>query len=292
MSINITDELHAATTKGKIASAKEVFLTGDTENLQQIGEKTHQLEDSIKNIAATGGASTAVAVTFDNAASGMTAVNAQGAIEELNTKNKTQDTEISKKANSADVTSQMQIEQKRVNTELDKKANIVDVNTKISEESARIDGQLLTKAGKEEVSQALENSEATMTAQIVTLKKNIIDLQRNDNSEADLNIGDENGNVLAEFKDGHLKTKEFDSREVLRKGEIPDVSQLATKSEIPKVSNYTKQQADNSDSDLNIGDELGNIIVEIKDGHLRTKNFDSRNVQPSIRIEGSKLIIN
>ena len=97
MPINITDELHAATTKGKIASAKEVFLTGDTENLQQIGEKTHQLEDSIKNIAATGGASTAAAVTFDNAASGMTAVNAQAAIEELNTKNNAQDTEIAKK---------------------------------------------------------------------------------------------------------------------------------------------------------------------------------------------------
>ena len=83
MPINITDELHAATTKGKIASAKEVFLTGDKENLQQIGEKTHQLEDSIKNIAATGGASTAAAVTFDNAASGMTAVNAQAAIDEV-----------------------------------------------------------------------------------------------------------------------------------------------------------------------------------------------------------------
>lgn len=83
MPINITDELHAATTKGKIASAKEVFLTGDTENLQQIGEKTHQLEDSIKNIAATGGASTAAAVTFDNAASGMNAVNAQAAIDEV-----------------------------------------------------------------------------------------------------------------------------------------------------------------------------------------------------------------
>ena len=103
MPINITDELHAATTKGKIASAKEVFLTGDTENLQQIGEKTHQLEDSIKNIAATGGASTAAAVTFDNAASGMTAVNAQGAIEELNTKNKTQDTEIIKKVDKASI---------------------------------------------------------------------------------------------------------------------------------------------------------------------------------------------
>lgn len=97
MPINITDEFHAATTKGKIASAKEVFLTGDTENLQQIGEKTHQLEESIKSIAATGGASTAAAVTFDNVASGMTAVNAQAAIEELSVKNKEQDTEITKK---------------------------------------------------------------------------------------------------------------------------------------------------------------------------------------------------
>lgn len=86
MPINITDEFHAATTKGKIASAKEVFLTGDTENLQQIGEKTHQLEDSIKNIAITGGASTATAVTFDNTASGMAAVTAQAAIDELSSK--------------------------------------------------------------------------------------------------------------------------------------------------------------------------------------------------------------
>lgn len=117
MSINITDELHAATTKGKIASAKEVFLTGDTENLQQIGEKTHQLEDSIKNIAVTGGASTAAAVTFDNVASGMTAINAQGAIEELNSKSKLQDIELKNKANIEDVTNQIQA----VNTELEKR---------------------------------------------------------------------------------------------------------------------------------------------------------------------------
>lgn len=139
MSINITDELHAATTKGKIASAKEVFLTGDTENLQQIGEKTHQLEDSIKNIAATGGASTAAAVTFDNAASGMTAVNAQGAIEELNTKNNAQDTEIAKKANSNDVTSQIQTERERVNAELEKKAYSTDLESKFDSENVAQD---------------------------------------------------------------------------------------------------------------------------------------------------------
>ena len=141
MSINITDEVHAATTKGKIASAKEVFLTGDTENLQQIGEKTHQLEDSIKNIAATGGASTAAAVTFDNAASGMTAVNAQGAIEELNTKNKTQDTEIAKKANS------------------------VDVNSKINEESTRVDAEIAKKVDKTSIVQEFGESEDKVVSQ-------------------------------------------------------------------------------------------------------------------------------
>lgn len=35
---------------------------------------------------------------------------------------------------------------------------------------------------------------------------------KDDSSQANLNIGDENGNVLAEFKDGHIKTKNFDSR--------------------------------------------------------------------------------
>lgn len=167
MPINITDELHAATTKGKIASAKEVFLTGDTENLQQIGEKTHQLEDSIKNIAATGGASTAAAVTFDNVASGMTAVNAQGAIEELNTKNKAQDTEIAKKANSVDVNSQMQTEQKRVNTELGNKANTADVNTKISKERARVDDELEKKFAKVDIAQELGESENKVVSQKV-----------------------------------------------------------------------------------------------------------------------------
>lgn len=141
MPINITDEFHAATTKGKIASAKEVFLTGDTENLQQIGEKTHQLEDSIKNIAATGGASTAAAVTFDNAASGMTAVNAQGAIEELNTKNKAQDTEIAKKANS------------------------VDVNSKINEEFTRVDAEIAKKVDKTSIVQEFGDSEDKVVSQ-------------------------------------------------------------------------------------------------------------------------------
>ena len=110
MSINLTDELLAKTKKGKIASAKQVFLEGDQENLQQIGDKNHQLEDAIKDITVTGGASTANAVSYNNETSGMTAVTAQGAIDELATKNKAQDAIIETKA-----------EKSEVATELDKK---------------------------------------------------------------------------------------------------------------------------------------------------------------------------
>lgn len=112
MSINLTDELLAKTKKGKIASAKQVFLEGDQENLQQIGEKTHQLEDAIKDITVSGGASTATAVSYNNDTSGMTAVTAQGAIDELAAKNKEQDTAIDIKA-----------EKSEVAAELDKKFN-------------------------------------------------------------------------------------------------------------------------------------------------------------------------
>lgn len=112
MSINLTDELLAKTKKGKIASAKQVFLEGDQENLQQIGEKTHQLENAVKDITATGGASTANAVSYNNETSGMTAVTAQGAIDELAAKNKVQDAAIGTKA-----------EKPEVATELDKKFN-------------------------------------------------------------------------------------------------------------------------------------------------------------------------
>ena len=110
MSINLTDEIEVKTKKGKLGAAKQVFLEGDQENLQQIGDKTHQLENAVKDITVSGGASTANAVSYNNETSGMTAVTAQGAIDELAAKNQEQDATISTKA-----------EKSEVATELDKK---------------------------------------------------------------------------------------------------------------------------------------------------------------------------
>lgn len=94
MAINLTDSLNAATTKGKLGDAKQVYLNGDTKNLQQAYEETSthfgtldnrstQMEKAIQDISATGGASTANAVSYNNSTSKLEAITAQGAIDEL-----------------------------------------------------------------------------------------------------------------------------------------------------------------------------------------------------------------
>lgn len=249
MPINITDELHAATTKGKIASAKEVFLTGDTENLQQIGEKTHQLEDSIKNIAATGGASTAAAVTFDNAASGMTAVNAQGAIEELNTKNKAQDTEIAKKANST------------------------DVDSKINEESARVDAEIVKKVDKTSIVQEFGDSKDKVVSQsFLTLISNMPLHRLN---SYNFILQDEKGNVILDLSNGEIKTKNFSSNKVVLYADFEKLKELLN-FYINKINIevYNKGRQNH----FNLQDENGNVIMDINNGIIKTKSFNSDSV--------------
>ena len=156
MSINLTDELLAKTNKGKIASAKQVFLEGDQENLQQIGDKTHQLDDAIKDITVTGGASTANAVSYNNETSGMTAVTAQGAIDELATKNKSQDATIAAKAENSDVqssVSKLKAKDSSQDAEIAKKANSADVTSKMQTEQARVNNELAKKFDKESILQ-------------------------------------------------------------------------------------------------------------------------------------------
>lgn len=97
MAINLTDTLNAATIKGKLADAKQIYLEGDNKNLQDaykdnedhlstLDTRSTQIEESLKTIAATGGASNANAVIYDNNVSGLTAINVNGALDELTTR--------------------------------------------------------------------------------------------------------------------------------------------------------------------------------------------------------------
>ena len=140
MSINLTDEIEVKTKKGKLGAAKQIFLEGDTQTVENeiqdinsrhndlsskheslsstVSEHTKQIESNqsqitanksaqdeknasldanmaklntrddqitelVKGVTATGGASVATAVTYDNEKSGLTAVNAQAAIDEV-----------------------------------------------------------------------------------------------------------------------------------------------------------------------------------------------------------------
>lgn len=100
---------------------KQQQITANDDDISLLQTRSTQMEEAIKGISASGGASKASAVTYENTESGLDSVTAQGAIDELANKNKSQDTEIAKKANSADIDSQIQTEQERVNAELDKK---------------------------------------------------------------------------------------------------------------------------------------------------------------------------
>ena len=99
--INLTAPLHAATVKGKLGNANEIFLEGDTQNIENeikginsrheelnkkhdtLSSKHESLSRTVQGIAATGGASTATNVTYNNDSSGLNAENAQDAIDKL-----------------------------------------------------------------------------------------------------------------------------------------------------------------------------------------------------------------
>nr|DAH20134.1 MAG TPA: glycoside hydrolase family protein [Caudoviricetes sp.] len=65
---------------------KQQQITANDEDISLLQTRSTQMEETIKSIAATGGASQATAVTYDNEKSGLTATNAQAAIDETNTK--------------------------------------------------------------------------------------------------------------------------------------------------------------------------------------------------------------
>ena len=80
-------------------------------------------------------------------------------------------------------------------------------------------------------------------------------------TEVDLYICDSDGNVIVELKNGHLRTKYFDSSNI-------DI-------EIDPIIKETSQ----TDADLYICDSFGHVIGEFINGHIRTKNFNSADME-------------
>lgn len=100
-------------------------------------------------------------------------------------------------------------------------------------------------------------ADAKKTGDEINMLKSVIDVdapssKNTTETEADLDITDENGNVLTRFVGGNIVTKKFNSKDAVQ-----------------------SSSTDASNVDLDIADENGNVVLRIKDGHIRTKNFTS-----------------
>ena len=145
--IQIYGKLVNVSTEGIVADATSVWSDRYNKNLEGvIGEvdskvsdldksvtklntRTDQITETLKNIAATGGASVASAVTYNNATSNLVSVNVQGAIDELQG-TKIDKTSILQESGTAE---DKVMSQKAVSTELAKKANVEYVDNSLKE---------------------------------------------------------------------------------------------------------------------------------------------------------------
>jgi len=74
-----------------------------------------------------------------------------------------------------------------------------------------------------------------------------------DQTAADLYLSDENGNVIAQFADGEIETKNFDSSAAV----------------------VTKIQNTDATADLYVADEQGNGVLRVSDGNIQTSTFST-----------------
>ena len=94
--------------------------------------------------------------------------------------------------------------------------------------------------------------------------------------DSSLSIIDEEDNCIAQFKDGHIKTKEFDSRESASKDYVDNqiTSNVSTaKQEV--LSKVAEVDTGTDDTSLSFVDENNECPLQIKGGHIKTKYFDS-----------------
>ena len=159
MSINLTDEIEVKTKKGKLGAAKQIFLEGDTQTVEKeiqdinsrhsdLNTKYESLSRTVQGIAATGGASTATNVTYNNDASGLNAENVQDAIDELKS---SKTITIAQELGEAE---DKVMSQKAIKTELDKKIDKANIAHETGEAEDRVMSQ---KAVSDKISNLLSN---------------------------------------------------------------------------------------------------------------------------------------
>lgn len=136
--------------------------------------------------------------------------------------------------------------------------------------------------------------------------KQIDDLRcKSSENDADLEIADENGAILAFFKGGHFRVKGFDSKNIgedtltdfddsmnYNVGDVVKYDGIIYRfvsehqagewndADVMRVSVFDNILINEEleDADLDFSDPVGNVLVRFKNGHIYTKNFNSENI--------------
>ena len=177
MSINLTDEIEVKTKKGKLGAAKQIFLEGDTQTVENeiqdintrhntLNTKHESLSRTVQGIAVTGGASTANNVTYNNDISGLNAENAQDAIDELANK-KFDKANIAQESGSAE---DKVMSQKAVSDKLN------DLSSTISEVNDKANYAYTKAEAANRTAEANKQALTTATSDITMLKKKVEDI--------------------------------------------------------------------------------------------------------------------
>lgn len=101
--------------------------------------------------------------------------------------------------------------------------------------------------------------------------ENSVQMYHNNITDTDLEISDDKKNILARFVEGHIETKNFNSAEV-------KAEQESIRNHVVNLESTVIPTAE-TESDLEFSDEDGNVLARFSDGHIKTKNFDSSNIQ-------------
>ena len=91
-----------------------------------------------------------------------------------------------------------------------------------------------------------------------------------DDAIGDLDISDPDGNVLARFENGHLRTRDFYSGNIYTKAQVD--------AQIPAGI------AADAIGDLDISDPDGNVLARFENGHLRTRDFYSGDIYTKAQV--------
>ena len=220
MSINLTDEIEVKTKKGKLGAAKQIFLEGDIQTVEKeiqdinsrhsaLNTKHESLSKTVQGIVATGGASTANNVTYNNSSSGLNAENAQDAIDELQ----------SSKLNKASI---LQESGKAEDKVMSQKATTAELNKKLDKSS------IIQESGD---SEELIMSQKAISDKLSNLSSTITEIEEKANNAStgasDALAKAEEANNKAEDNKSALTTATSDISELKKK--VDDIPATITK---------------------------------------------------------------